>query len=74
MQHETTWHPKLVAGMYELGHPTMYLVYRWREMPLLIGLGEGDNGVEVRWPLKLEVNEKTIGQPCFLQKPLLGQC
>ena len=43
-------------------------------MPLLIGLGEGDNGVEVRWPLKLEVNEKAIGQPCFLQKPLLGQC
>ena len=30
---------------------------------LLIGLGEGEDGVEVRWMLKLDVNVKTIGQP-----------
>lgn len=41
-------------------------------MSLLIGLGEGDGSVEVRWQLKLDFSVKTIEQPCCVQKPLLG--
>lgn len=43
-------------------------------MLLLIGLGEGEGGVEVRWKLKLDVNAKTIGQTYCAQKQLLGRC